>query len=206
MKNFKNLFTVLVIFLLSFLWGCGFGVNRFSYAEKPAAKKAVLVVPQSNFRDEELFQTRITLEDGGISVKIASTVTDEIKGMLGGNIKPDMLLKDVNIRDLDALVFIGGQGAVQYWNDPLAQQLARDAFQQSRLVAAICLAPVTLAKSGILEGKRATVWHSEAEQLKKAGAIYTGRPVEVDGRIITAQGPLATGEFADQIVKALNFK
>lgn len=54
-----------------------------------------------------------------------------------------------------------------------------------------------------IDGKRATVFSSERAKLEAEGAIYTGKNVEVDGKIITANGPNAAAEFAKAIVKAL---
>ncbi|MCD6213570.1 MAG: DJ-1/PfpI family protein, partial [Candidatus Desulfofervidus sp.] len=51
--------------------------------------------------------------------------------------------------------------------------------------------------------KKATVWSSEASQLKSLGAIYTGKPVERDGLIITANGPQAAKKFGETILATL---
>lgn len=167
-------------------------------------KKAVMIIAQDNFRDEELVQPKEILEHSGIDVLIASTTLNHVKGMLGAEVKPDILVRDVNVRDFDAVVFVGGIGASQYWDDPVAHKLAQDALNAGKVVGAICIAPVTLAKAGILKARRATVWPSEAEQLKAAGVKYTGRPVERDGNIITASGPNAAFEFAEELARALN--
>ena len=166
-------------------------------------KKAVMIVAQENFRDEELLQPKEILERNGIEVKIASTTLKEIKGMLGARLRPDILLSDIDHRKFDAVIFIGGTGASQYWDDPLAHELARLALDNNKVVAAICIAPVTLAKAGLLKGRRATVWNSEAKQLQALGANYTARPVEKDANIITAAGPFAAREFAEEISRAL---
>jgi protease I len=166
-------------------------------------KKAVMIIAQDGFRDEELFLPKEVLDKNGIEVKIASSSLTQAKGMLGARVKPDVLIQDVNARDYDAIVFIGGAGASQYWDDPLAHKLAQDALNTNRILAAICIAPVTLAKAGVLRGKRATVWASEAGQLKAGGASYTGRNVERDGNVITASGPSAAAEFAQELVKAM---
>ena len=179
-------------------------VTGYGQEEVGNMKKVVMVIAQDGFRDEEFLQPKEILERNGIEVKVASTSLAEAKGMLGAKVKPDILVSDINIRDFAAVVFVGGAGASQYWNDPVAQKLAEDALNTNRIVAAICIAPVTLAKAGILKGKRATVWPSEAEQLKAAGANYTGRAVEKDGDIITAWGPAAAREFAEELVRALN--
>ena len=166
-------------------------------------KKAVMVIAQDKFRDEELFEPKAILEKAGVSVTVASTILSPAKGTLGKEYKPEMLLKDVNADEFDAVVFVGGMGASQYWNDPSAHKLILDAQAAGRIIAAICIAPVTLAKAGILKGKKATVWASDAGQLLVTGARYTGNNVEVDGKVITAAGPFAAREFGEALVRAL---
>ena len=166
-------------------------------------KKVVMIIAQDNFRDEELFQPKEILEKNGIEVKIASTSLNSIKGMLGGKAQADILVQDIDIKNFAALIFVGGSGATQYWDDPLAHKLTKDALALDKVVAAICIAPVTLAKAGILKGRRATVFSSEAALLKANGANYTGSGVEKDGKIITASGPAAAKEFGEEIAKAL---
>ena len=166
-------------------------------------KKVVMIIAENGFRDEELLQPREILEKQGFEVKVASTNLSQAKGMLGAKVKPDILVSDINVKDFNAIVFVGGVGASQYWDDSMAHKLAQDAINANKIVAAICIAPVTLAKAGVLAGKRATVWSSEAGQLKGAGANYTGEAVEKDGNIITASGPSAAKEFGEELVKAL---
>lgn len=168
-------------------------------------KKAVLIIPANDFRDEELFDTKAVLEQAGIEVRVASTTPDEINGMLGGTAVPDMLVSDIQLNDIDALVFIGGSGAEQYWDDPLAHKLAQQAVSQNKVLAAICIAPVVLARAGVLKGRRATVtpYPEEIKALEDGGADYSARPVEKDGLIITGAGPKAVKEFAREIVRAL---
>lgn len=167
-------------------------------------KKVVMIIAQNGFRDEEFLQPKEILEREAVEIKVASTTLDFALGMLGVKVKPDILVSDINVRDFDAIVFVGGMGASQYWDDPVAWKLAQDAINADRIVAAICIAPVTLAKAGILKGKRATVWSSEAGELQAAGANYTGRMVERDGNIITGSGPSAAREFGEEILRALN--
>jgi protease I len=197
MKIFKfALSSWILIFGFLITWAQAQEVNQM--------KKAVMVIAHDGFRDEELFTPKEILEKNSIEVKVASTDLSPAKGMLGAKVNPDMLVSDINVMDFDAIVFIGGIGANQYWDDPTAQQLAEDFFSTGRVVAAICIAPVTLANAGILKGKRATVWSSEAGQLTAAQANYTGRPVEKDGNIITASGPQAAREFGEDLLRALS--
>jgi protease I len=166
-------------------------------------KKIVMVIGQNDYRDEELLQPKEIFEKQGLEVSVASTSLDICKGALGAEVKPDILVKDIKVNDFDAIVFVGGQGAVQYWNDALAHKLAQDSLSANKIVAAICIAPVILAKAGLLKGKRATVWATEAGQILCNGAQYTKKNVEIDGNIITAAGPFAARQFAEEIIKAV---
>jgi len=166
-------------------------------------KKVVMIIAARNFRDEELRLPREILEGQGAEVTLASTTLDEAVGMFGAKAKPDILLRDVKVEDYDAIIFVGGSGASRYWNDPTAHEIAREAVEQGKVLGAICIAPVTLANAGVLSGKRATIFGSEAGKLKAKGAEYTGAKVERDGKIITGSGPEAAEEFGRAIVKAL---
>lgn len=198
----KKILLILVLLFMSY------GLRFTSYAQEGVRnmKKVAMIIASGDFRDEELLEPKEALERSGIEVKIVSTTLNQVKGMLGEKVKPDLLISDVKIKDFDAIVFVGGLGASQYWDDPVAHKLAQEASQTNRIVGAICIAPVTLAKAGILAGKRATVFSSEAGQLKANGANYTGRAVEKDVNIITANGPSAAREFGEELVKALQTK
>lgn len=166
-------------------------------------KKAVMIIPSREFRDEELMETKNILEKNSIEVKVASTTLEPIEGMLGAKARPDILITDIKVKDFAAIIFVGGSGASQYYDDPLAHKLAQEAVALNKIVAAICIAPVTLARAGILKGRRATVSSYEAGDIKSEGANYTARAVEKDGNIITASGPTAAKAFAEAIVEAL---
>jgi len=142
------------------------------------------------------------LEKRGIDIMVASTELTPAKGKLGAVVKPDILFKDIKMVDFDAIVFIGGPGCVVYWDDALAHKLLRESASSGKVTAGICSAAVTLARSGILEGKRATVFPENSKELIDNGACYTAKPLERDGNIITASGPAAARAFGEEIAKA----
>jgi protease I len=166
-------------------------------------KKVLFVVAQENFRDEELFEPKEILEGEGAKVVIASKSKGVAKGMLGAEIEVDESIYDLSPENFDAVIFVGGTGAANYFNDEKVLEFARKAYEQGKVIGAICIAPVILANAGILEGKKPTVWPSEADTKKEKGAIYTGEDVEVDGKIITASGPRAAREFGMKIAELL---
>jgi protease I len=166
-------------------------------------KKVVMIIAPRNFRDEELLQPKNILTENGVEVKVASTSLETAKGMLGAEVKPDLLVTQIKPEDWDAIILVGGGGASEYWDDLSIHSMLNEAVKQNKIVGAICIAPVTLANAGILSGKKATVFASETQKLKDKGAECTGKDVERDGKIITASGPPAAKEFGNAIAQAL---
>ena len=196
---------LLVPALVALCFGCKpEGRNKtMTETSKPVSKNVVMIVASENFRDEELFKTREVLEQHGAGVVVASSSLDTSKGMLGGTVKPDLLIGNVDVTKYDGVVFIGGSGAKEYWDDKVAHSIALAAVQQDKVLGAICIAPVTLARAGVLHGKKATVFPSVADQLTAKGAIYIKAAVQEDGKIITADGPTSAKQFGEALAKAL---
>jgi protease I len=165
----------------------------------PATKQALFVI-YKRFEETEYGKPHAILEDAGIIVTVASSSLDTVTGHLGTQVEPDIALSDVHAADYDAIVFVGGYGYNK--NDPEAIRVAQEAAAEGKVLAAICVAPITLAKAGVLEGKRATS-SIPPSTLTEAGAIYTGALVERDGLIITANGPKAARLFGETIAAAL---
>ncbi len=166
-------------------------------------KKAVLIVGKENFHDIELFETMRILGSAGVQTVIASSQTGVIRGMLGGVAEARILLNQLRVDDYDAIVFIGGLGAREYFDNTVALDVARAAAAKGKVLAAISIAPTILANSGVLRGIRATSFPSEQAALEQAGATYTNAPVERDRQIITATGPIAVVQFAGAIAETL---
>jgi protease I len=166
-------------------------------------KKAAMIIASNNFRDEELFETKRQLEEANITTVIASTKKSLIKGILGGKAKAEILVDEINVDDYDAIIFVGGSGARQYFENHTALNIARQAKEKGKILGAICIAPTILSNAGILNGVRVTSYPSEENRLKKAGAKYTGTNVEQDGLIITGKGPQSATQFGITIAEAL---
>jgi len=167
-------------------------------------KKILMVIAPTNFRDEEFQKPKEIFEEAGALVTVAAKGVSEATGMLGARTLVDRDISQVRVADYDAVVFVGGSGASVYFNDSQVLALAKDAFAQGKIVGAICIAPSILANAGILGGKRATCFSSEAGNLQSKGAVYTGEEVTVDGKIVTASGPQAAEEFGEKIKELLS--
>lgn len=172
------------------------------------SKKIAMVIAFKNFQDEEYFVPKEILENTGIEIKTISTQKGLAVGAYGGETNIDILLTEVNLNDFDAMVFIGGSGALEELDNEDSYQIVRETVSQNKILAAICISPVILAKAGVLKGKRATVWSSMLDRepiktLQDYEAIYHDSSIVVNGNIITANGPAVAKEFGEKIIKGL---
>ncbi|MFH0732319.1 MAG: DJ-1/PfpI family protein [Candidatus Omnitrophota bacterium] len=170
------------------------------------SKKILMIIAKDGFRDEELFEPKSVFEKAGYKVIVASSSAGIATGKLGAKVMVDETIDKVDAQGYDAVVFVGGPGAAEYFKNLTAHSIAKKVNEQRKLLCAICVAPVILAEAGILKGKRATVWVSDAASIKAKGADYAGEGVVVDGNIITASGPSFAKEFGERIVEKLKIK
>jgi protease I len=189
MKHFRYLLIFIFIFQYFFVFA--------------QDKNIVILIAQQDYRDEELAIPKQIFEENGYNVKVVSKTKEKATGMLGDETAVDLPLSEVNIEDYDALILVGGAGAQVYWNDEAVLSLIKEAYSKRKIIGAICIAPVSLANAGILKGKKATVWTSESDKLISKGAEYISSEVVVDDNIVTADGPSASGEFAEKILEEL---
>jgi protease I len=159
-----------------------------------------LFVIYDRFHEDEYGVPRAILEDLGAVVIVASPSSDVVKGLDGNEVQPDIPLGNVRGDDYNAILFVGGKGYEV--DDPEAQRIAREAAAAGKVMAAICVAPITLARAGVVEGKRMTVAIFPHE-LEEAGAIYTGAGFERDGLVITANSPGGSRRVGEAIATAL---
>lgn len=170
-------------------------------------KNILMIIAPTEFRDEEYFKPREIFENEGFDVITASKGVQIAKGKLGGTTRVDLDIDEVDVADYDAIVFVGGMGALVYKGNEIIDEIITEAQIQDKLICAICIAPTILAENGILKGKKATVWDENGEQSKlfeTKGVHYTGDRVTVAGNFVTGNGPDAAKEFAKKIVEILN--
>lgn len=168
--------------------------------------KALIAISPEKFRDEELAEPVAALTKAGIAFDIASTRRGTCTGMLGAKATATLSFEEVDPKSYDAIIIIGGSGTPAHlWDDELLPILVKYVRDSGKVVAAICLGPIVLARAGILKGKKATYSENPTafREMKAGGAILVNQPVVVDSRIITANGPSASKAFAEAVIKTM---
>lgn len=172
--------------------------------------KALYIIAQEGFQDHEFTGSKAQLEKAGHDITVASFRKGEAHGAFGMTIKAEIALDDVNADDYDLVTVIGGSGMVDIayddaMNKPIIKVIKK-MKEKGKLISAICIAPVVLAKAGVLGGKNATVYETSesVKALEEGGANYTGDEVTIDGDMITANGPPAAEAFGKKLAEALS--
>ncbi len=171
------------------------------------SKKIAMIIAFKEFKDEEYFIPRFVFKKNGHSVTTVSSHRGMAVGVGGGEAIVDLDFNNFHSNEFDAIVFVGGSGASRFLDDEDVSRILQEA--KDMIIGAICIAPAILAKNGILEGKKATVWSNNMDKsligiLEENGAIYEDLPVVTDGKIVTANGPMAAKDFADAVIDVLD--
>jgi protease I len=173
---------------------------------KLAGKKVLMVIPHTQFRDEEFFEPKKILEAEGAAVTVASTSVRTCHGTKGGTVQSQVAIADAKAEDFDALVICGGPSTPDFlWTDKKLPELAVAMSGAGKVVAAISLATVVLAKAKLLAGKKATVYFlpQAIQELKNGGATYVSESLIVQDKLILAEGPTESAQFGQAISTAL---
>jgi len=160
-----------------------------------------LVLMAQGFEEIELSSIVDILRRGNIQVTIAGLGSGLITGSRGMKIQPDASLDSID-ELFDTIILPGGSpGYINLGNDKRVLDMLNRYYSKGKIVAAICASPSVLAKAGILEKKKATIFDGMEALLKNAK--YVNQTVVEDQNIITSQGPGTSIEFALTILLRL---
>ena len=168
--------------------------------------KVLMVIAPEQFRDEEFTVPAAALEKAGIGYDIASQRRGPCTGMLGKKVNAILSFEEVEPKAYDGILIVGGGGAQScLWDDEILGEMVKYFHASAKVIGAICLAPVVLARAGILKGKKATYFNSPISfrEMKAGGAVLVDKAVVADSRIVTANGPAAAAEFAETFIRTL---
>lgn len=157
----------------------------------------------SGFEEIEAISVIDILRRASIDLKTVS-ITDKrsVTGAHGITVECDILFDEISdYNNISSLILPGGLPGTTNLNEfaPLRELLVKSS--SSALLAAICAAPMVLGQLGLLNGKKATCYPGFEEHL--LGSTYTQGSVEIDGNIITGNGPASAMEFGFTIAEYL---
>lgn len=157
----------------------------------------------TGFEVTEAMVPLVMMRRAGIDVCTVGINGKTVYGSREIGIVADIELGEMDLTNLEGIVLPGGLGGVASIK---ASQPALDAvkfaYENHKLVAAICAGPTVLAMLGITDGKRATCYPGCEEQMGNALMVPDAAAV-TDGNVITGTSAGCAIPFALQLITAL---
>jgi protease I len=166
--------------------------------------KRVAVLAENMYQEMELWVPYYRMKEEGAEVQIVGHGgATSYASKAGYPVGVTAQAEAVSAVEFDAVIVPGGYAPDLMRRSPKMVGLVREAFQQGKVVAAICHAGWMLASADIVRGKTVTSWPSIKDDLVHAGARWVDQEVAVDGNLITARKPDDIPAFCRAIVDAL---
>ena len=167
----------------------------------------VLVFVHNGFEDRELMIPYYRFQEAGYKVDVVGPKANTTyNGEYGLAIKSNLSPEDVNIDDYVAIIIPGGRAPDRMRTNKGLVNLAKEASQKGKVIAAICHGPQILIEADVVKGKKATCYVSVSTDLKNAGGIYLDKSVVVDGNLVTSRFPADLPDFCREILRLLGTK
>ena len=165
----------------------------------------VAMLVEQEFEDRELTGPVEALRAAGATVVLVGpSAGAQFTGKRGeATVTSELAAGGARIADFDAVVIPGGHAPDRMRMRHAMVDLARDAMEAGKPVAAICHGPQVLISAGVLRGRTVTCWPSIAIDVKNAGGLYVDKPVVEDVNLITSRKPDDVPAFSEAIIRAL---
>lgn len=166
--------------------------------------KRVAILAENMYQELELWYPLLRLREAGAETLVVGTGSaGTYTSKHGYPAEVDAVAGQLTAADVDAVVVPGGYAPDLMRRYPAMVALVREAFEQGKVVAAICHAGWLLVSAGILAGKTATCFFAIKDDLVNAGATYVDEEVVVDGNLITSRTPMDLPAFCRAIIDAM---
>ena len=163
----------------------------------------VYILLADGFEEAEALVTADLLRRGKVETALVGLDGLEVRGSHGITVTADLTMDEVDRERMEMLVLPGGLGGVESIQMNLfALALIQHAYDNGSYLAAICAAPTILAHLGILDRRKAVCYPGMEEDMGSA-VVQQGRPVVVDGRIVTGEAAGSVFSFGLKLVEIL---
>lgn len=178
-------------------------------AVRVGAERRAVILTADSFEDMEVYFPLFRLLEDGWHVDVAAPTLEVMRGENGYQLKPTMLITDVDPATYDLLIIPGGSpdGApATVRKIKKAQDIAKSFFAANKPVGSICHGPYTLVSADLVRGRRLTsYWHDGVpEEIRAAGGDWQDEEVVVDGNLVTSRWPMDLPAFMRELTKLIN--
>ena len=162
----------------------------------------VYVLLGTGFEETEAIVPVDLLRRAGVTVLTVGLNGKLVYGGHSIGVEADITIEQMDLTQMDMIVLPGGLGGV---SSILACQAALDAvdfaYENGKLIGAICAAPTILAKLGITDGKNTTCYPGCEESMGSANMVKAA--CVQDSNIITGTSAGCATAFGLKLIEAL---
>lgn len=148
---------------------------------------------------------------GSESVEVVTTaIGTEVVCAFGLRVAVNHPLSEIDPARFDALAIPGGLEQFGFYQDaysPIVQLLITAFAETKRPIASSCVGAMPVAKAGVLDGKRTSMYPAlegkRKKQLEEFGAHSVSDPLVEDAGVITSTSPATASEVALRLLSDL---
>lgn len=155
----------------------------------------VYVFLAKGFEELEALAPVDVLRRAGVEVKTVGVTGKQVRGSHNISVSCDITINEATFDNLDGIILPGGlPGTTNLEADETVNKFIDYAWDNGKIIGAICAAPMILGHKGLLRGKNAVCYTGFEKELE--GARILDRPAVRDGNIVTAWGAGGAMDFA----------
>ena len=174
-------------------------------------KNILLIIPKSQFCEEELAGLLVPLKNAGANVIVLSKNGQKARGMGRTSFQPDGILVDWDkqpgvLGKYSAVFVLGGKGSAKsLWDDPILPQILTDHHRAGKIVGAIGTSVVSLVKAGLVyDSSPSPDDEKTRETLESIGVIPLDTPLYCSNRILIGKDSTVIKNFFEKTVEVLD--
>jgi protease I len=170
-----------------------------------AAMKKIAALITDMFEDVEFNRPAEAFTAAGhlvvtVGLKRGEIVTGKAAGT---RVTIEAAVKDVSVKDFDALFIPGGYSPDKLRAHPGPVAFVREFVESGKPVLGICHAAQLLITAQVIRGRRITGYVSIIQDIKNAGALFVDEPVVEDGNLLFSRDPRDIPAFIEAALKKL---
>jgi protease I len=173
-------------------------------------KHILIIIPKSQFCEEELSGIRNVLQQGGANVVVLSKSGQEARGMNKKKFKPDGMIvdwdKQMGVKNkYHAVILVGGKGAKKsLWDDPIVPQILTDHYRFGSIIGAMGTSIVVLVRACLVTGEVPKPDDDATfKELENLNAVCVDAPFTRIENVVLGQGKKSVQEFSRAIIDLL---
>ena len=170
-------------------------------------KYILIIIPKSQFCEEELNGVRTSLQQSGAKVIVLSKSGQEARGLNKKKFQPDGMIVDWNKKiavnkKYHAVILLGGKGAKKsLWDDPIIPQILTDHYRFGSIIGAIGEALVVLVRASLVTGEIPLPQDEDTcQELKSLNAVCIDTSVISYGNMVYGQSRDSIEKFSEIII------